>query len=193
MVRRGKSVALVHDTELRKLIETGHPARVSDHLAGQPVQWLIPRTEKEFQEAAFANGPLDRERSALGRVEQSFLRSKIFGEQQESMCSLCARQLPVELLIAAHIKPRSECSRSERLDWKNIVFGVCLLGCDALYERGLLGVGPRGRICVSDTPASQILARVLRSYRGRKCEPWKVEAAGYFDWHLRFQFQGRRR
>jgi hypothetical protein len=35
--------------------------------------------------------------------------------------------VPLGLMIAEHIKPRSECSRRERLDAENIVFGVCLL------------------------------------------------------------------
>jgi len=59
-----------------------------------------------------------------------------------SSCSLCGQLLPVELLVAAHIKPRSECSRRERLDFENIVFGVCVLGCDALYEKGLYQCSP---------------------------------------------------
>jgi hypothetical protein len=37
---------------------------------------------------------------------------------------------------------------------ENIVFGVCLLGCDALYERGLVSVAAKGRIYVSNPSTS---------------------------------------
>jgi hypothetical protein len=127
-VRRGNSVAVVHDFEFRRLLEKRHPARVCDRIAGQPVQWLAGATTRQFEKAAAVGGPLDREHSAIGRVEQSFLRHQLFGEVEEAGCSLCGRRLPISLLVAAHIKPRSECSRRERLDAEHVVFSLCLLG-----------------------------------------------------------------
>jgi hypothetical protein len=92
--------------------------------------------------------------------------------------------------VAAHIKPRSECLRKERLDVKNIVFGLCLLGCDALYERGLLVIGSEGEIRTSDASNSTALLKVLRALRRRKCTAWKLESAPYFAWHAERRFQG---
>jgi hypothetical protein len=66
-------------------------------------------------------------RGRRGRLEQGYLRSKLFGIAEVATCSLCGLSMPVSLLVAAHIKPRSECSRSERLDADNIVASMCLL------------------------------------------------------------------
>ena len=107
--------------------------------------WLTPPTKRQFKQAALKGGPLDREHSVLGRVEQSYLRHVLFNGAEHAACSMCGRRLPLGLRIAAHIKPRSECSHAERLDAENIVFGLCLLGFDALYERGLISVGDGGR------------------------------------------------
>jgi len=190
LVRRGRSIALVHDFEFQKLLEERRPARVCDRIAGQPVQWLVGATTRQFQKAAATGGPLDREHSAIGRVEQSFLRRQLFGDVEEASCSLCGRRLPISLLVAAHIKPRSECSHRERLDAEHVVFSLCLLGCDALYERGLVGVRRGGRICLSEAHDSSILKRLLRAYSNRKCSAWKEATAEYFNWHLMRRFQG---
>ncbi len=100
------------------------------------------------------------------------------------------RRLPVALLVAAHLKPRSECSRRERLDAENIVSSMCLLGCDGLYERGLVAVSEGGRILVSAAHSSPAVKVVLRRFRGRTCDAWNSATAGYFEWHLRGRFQG---
>jgi len=189
-IRRGASISLVYDSEFRKLLERGRRARVADRIAGEPVQWLAPATIREFERAASKEGPLDREHTVLGRAEQSYLRHTLFGEHEQAVCSLCGRRLPVGLLIAAHVKPRSECSRRERLDVENIVFSMCLLGCDALYERGLVAVGEEGRILFSCTQSCPAVKAVLRDLRGRSCKAWSEARARYFRWHLRRRFQG---
>lgn len=189
LVRQGAAISLVHDSEFRKLIEDRRPARTADRIAGEPVEWLALPTKKQFIQVAKIKGPLDREHSVLGRVEQSYLRRILFNGAEHAECWLCSRSLPVSLLIAAHVKPRSECSRRERLDVPNIVFSVCLLGCDALYERGFLGVGRRGRILVSTAQSSRAIKAEFRRFRGRTCKHWE-ERTGYFNYHLTRRFQG---
>ena len=132
LIRRGQSISVVHDFEFKKLVDGRGWAKVLDRVGGQPIEWLIPPLQRQFKNIAKLNGPLDREHTAKGRVEQGYLRRLLFGDLKQGVCSLCARHLPVELLVAAHIKPRSECSHRERLDAPGIVFGVCILGCDAL-------------------------------------------------------------
>jgi hypothetical protein len=73
-------------------------------VAGDPVRWLSPTTKRQFEQAAFKEGTLDREHSVLGRVEQSYLRHGLFGDAEDATCSLCGRRWPVGLLVAAHIK-----------------------------------------------------------------------------------------
>lgn len=45
---------------------------------------------------------------------------------------------PRRLLVAAHIKPRSQCSDTERIDFDNIGMLACLLGYESLYEHGYI-------------------------------------------------------
>jgi BRCT domain type II-containing protein len=116
LIREGASISLLHESEFRQLLEEGTPAHVADRVAGEPVEWLSPKTERQFKQAAKISGSLDREQSALGRVEQGFLRQMLFGNAGQADCSLCGRRLPVELLVAAHVKLRSECTRRERLE-----------------------------------------------------------------------------
>lgn len=192
LVSRGVPISLVYDSEFRKLLETGRPAQVADRIAGDPVQWLTPTTRRQFTRAASKKGPLDREHTTLGRVEQSYLRRMLFRGAEHACCSLCGNRLPVGLLIAAHVKPRSECSRSERLDVPNIVFSLCLLGCDALYERGLVAVDQGGRILNSEAPPAALLKAVFKRFKGRTCPAWNAATADYFRWHKISRYQGAR-
>jgi hypothetical protein len=84
----------------------------------------------------------------------------LFGEKDEAICSICKRKLPLSLMVAAHIKSRSECNMQERLDTSNIVFGVCLLGCDAFYEIGLITVNSKGKLKI----ASDIESDDIKKY-----------------------------
>lgn len=86
--------------------------------------------------------------------------------------------------------PEIECTEDERLDFENIVFGMCVLGCDALYERGLISVLENGEICISDADGSRTLKGILRGFRGKWCVAWKESTAHYFDWHATRRFQG---
>ncbi len=190
LIRRGHPIAVMHELEFQKLVDHHRPACVSDHVGGQPIEWLRSATKEQFRNAASLRGPLDREHSAKGRIEQSFLRYQLFGDFEQSHCCLCGRLLPTSLMVAAHIKPRSECTRRERLDSNNIVFSVCLLGCDALYERGLIGVQNGGRICFSKASSSSMLTHLLKAYSVKKCPAWREGNAQYFRWHLMYRFQG---
>jgi hypothetical protein len=79
LIRRGSFISLVLESEFRKLLEKRKPARVADRIAGEPVRWLAPATRWQFKRVARINGSLDREHTALGRVEQSYLRHILFG------------------------------------------------------------------------------------------------------------------
>jgi hypothetical protein len=190
LVRTGAAICLVHDSEFRKLVENGRPARAADRIAGDPVRWLEPSTERQFERAALKAGPLDQEHSVLGRLEQSYLRQRLFRGAEHATCALCGKRLPVGLLIAVHVKPRSECSRRERLDAQNIVFGLCLLGCDALYERGLVAVGEAGRVLISTAEPDSVMTAFLKRFNKRTCRAWNKATAGYFKWHVTRRFQG---
>src|SRR5438132_12919186 len=59
---------------------------------------------------------------------------------------------------------------------------MCLLGCDAFYERGFVAVHEAGRILVSNAQSSRAVNVALQLLRGRSCSAWKASTAKYFDW-----------
>lgn len=105
-------------------------------------------------------------------------------------CAICGKLFPIEIMVAGHIKPRSECKLSEKKDYLNIVFPVCLLGCDALYERGLISINKRGVVETSSAiNNSKSLKRIVNILHGRKCLSWNEKNNKYFSWHYERIFQ----
>lgn len=88
----------------------------------------------------------------------------------------------MELLVAAHIKPRAKCSNQERRDWANIV-PMCLLGCDALFERGRVAV-VKGRLDIrfNHSIRDSRLNAILKSLRRREIAV-KPDQKKYFAAH----------
>jgi hypothetical protein len=191
-IRAGHIISVVEDYEFQKLVELGKPARCSDYVAGQPLDWLGPApSSQSFEKIAKIEGPLDREFTAKGRTEQAYLRALLFRGKGVCSCSICGTSLPTDLLIAGHIKPRSACTHAERRDAHNITFAVCLFGCDALYERGFISVDWRGRVVTATIHRPPgTLQRRLRQLKGRNCSAWRDESASYFTWHYERRFRG---
>lgn len=140
-------------------------------------------TVNELEELYESKEPLDRRRKTLGRREQKMLRSHLFGSEKTSTCTICGRKMPVQLLVAAHIKKRSECTRAEKLDYKHNVAPMCKLGCDDLFENGFLvvneGTVEQGPVELSTKAVRQYVDKVS----GRKCEYWDTESRPYFKFH----------
>jgi hypothetical protein len=153
-------------------------------------------SDDEF-EAVLSNLELDPEEplDAVGRVklrkEQAKLRRALFGGERVSVCGICGRSLPVDLLVAAHIKKRSRCTSDERRDAANVVMAMCKLGCDELFERGYLGVED-GKVVVatSSSSASPDLVVVAEQLSGRLVDAWTSASEPYFSWHRSFSFRG---
>lgn len=127
------------------------------------------------------------------RREQSMLRERLgLGPAVGHalvQCGICHRPLPRRLLVAAHVKPRSECSENERLDIPHVAMAACLLGCDALYEAGYLTVDETGRILTARTTTSAPhLQSLLRSLQRQKAPAWTPEREPYFAWHRENRF-----
>lgn len=138
---------------------------------------------EEIQKNLDAYDELDQKRVVLVRREQSFLRQHLFRENEVGTCAICGSELPVFLLVAAHIKPRAKCSDMERRDYANNVVPMCLLGCDALFERGLIVVED-GKVRVQlHNKRNENLDRFLRQLEGRLTSTWKIGRVKYFNWH----------
>lgn len=115
------------------------------------------------------------------RREQSLLRAILFGAREEMDCSLCHRILPIDLLVAAHIKPRSLCTLTERKNAR-VVMPACKIGCDDFFERGYLIVDEFGQIRPSLTKVvSTDLREILSGYEGKKCLSHDADSKHFFD------------
>lgn len=74
------------------------------------------------------------------------------------------------LLVAAHLKARASLSRAERLRLRDVAVLACALGYDALYERGYIAMGAKGRLLTAGPTGSQALDARLTALAGRQSE-----------------------
>lgn len=119
------------------------------------------------------------------RKEQGILRSILFKGLKEAKCALCHRNLPTNLLVAAHIKPRSKCSTSERKN-PNVVMPLCKIGCDDFFEKGYLIVNAKGKIApkTNDIISSE-LCDILEYYDGKVCTHFNEQTDKFFRFRER--------
>lgn len=77
-----------------------------------------PRNGAVSSDAEFGRVVLayDRISERKTQAEQAMLRKHLLRGATKGRCSLCRREFPLELLVAAHIKPRSQCTRKEQSD-----------------------------------------------------------------------------
>jgi hypothetical protein len=90
------------------------------------------------------------------------------------------------MLVAAHIKQRSQCTRREREDYRANIVAMCKLGCDELFERGYISAIKRQWTAnrkKADT-ATEALQAYIDAVVGKDCAHWG-KAQKYFAWHNR--------
>lgn len=150
-----------------------------------------PRSEGDASLLTELDGDLDRLIQARQRREQSLLRASLFGSRAEAECDMCGREFPVGLLVAAHIKQRSQCESHERLDLVNIVMAACRFGCDELFERGYVTVGADGTVLLSESVrfADQVMAYVHQHLVGKVFRRSMSGRESYFAWHRTNRFR----
>ncbi|MBT3993096.1 MAG: hypothetical protein HOF02_03490 [Gammaproteobacteria bacterium] len=116
------------------------------------------------------------------RKEQGILRAILFKYSKETKCAVCHKKLPTELMVAAHIKPRSKCSTSEK---KNpyVVMPVCKIGCDDFFEKGFLIIDSVGEICINTKiNYSADLKAILSVYEGKHCTHFNENTEKFFEY-----------
>lgn|GEM_PF-1459737 len=130
----------------------------------------------------------DRQVVVNARGEQSALRRYLFGDALFATCALCGRDLPVAMLVTAHIKRRADTSRSERAR-RDTVMPACLIGCDSLFELGYVVVAKGGLIERGPrrAPMTEDLTLAVNALVGRTCGAWDEFTERYFAHHRRFQ------
>lgn len=153
----------------------------------------IPEISEEQYEEAVRDFPeeLDQQVRGVARVEQGYLRRRLFGTRPTGTCALCGCELPVDLLVAAHIKKRSACTHVERLDVDHIVMAACRLGCDDLYELGYISIDEDGTIVASvpEKVRTAAVSAAVDRVTGRQCAAFSEGSAAYFAWHRSHVFR----
>lgn len=168
--------------------DPGRPAplelvdRIADRLSGLLAEMPAADSRKV---ALHELARLDGAREVAVRLEQSLLRRLLLSGASTGACALCGREFPVELLVAAHVKRRADCTDEERRDHVNNLIALCACGCDALFERGFVVVrdgvirrGPR-------EPGTDEVARRVEALLGtsRQVPWWSADRKPYFETH----------
>lgn len=116
------------------------------------------------------------------RKEQGILRGILFKGVSEAKCAICHRTLPTDIMVAAHIKPRSKCSTQERKN-PNVVMPVCKVGCDDFFEKGYLLVDKEGVVQINEKMnCSPELQTILNSLTGNLCTHFNNETEDFFSY-----------
>lgn len=114
------------------------------------------------------------------RKEQAILRARLLKKASEAQCAICHRTFPTNLVVAAHIKPRSNCSTSERKN-PDVVMPVCKVGCDDFYEKGYIVVDKKGVVQINEKiDCSPELKAILGELTGKHCTHFNEKTADFF-------------
>ena len=121
--------------------------------------------------------------SSKSRQESQIFRKYLFGKTRTNTCDLCSKELPTRLLVAAHIKPRADCTEIEKRDL-NVIFRACKLGCDELFEKSYLIVSKDGVIKGTENLEKSTIALKQYAYLiiDKKCNAVSELNKQYFEW-----------
>jgi len=142
----------------------------------------IPTLETLLPEVIKHADDLDAEGVVKRRKEQTMLRASLIGESSHATCTICHHSFPTGLLVAAHIKKRSECSNAEKLDFKNIATLMCNMGCDSLFENGYIFIESGHVIDGDRKDATSAVIEFIRNIVGNSVHNWSGSEK-YYKWH----------
>lgn len=146
------------------------------------VEDIDPGTFEEINKRLDGLEETDSEVKSYRRLEQGYLKNKLFGRRTLGTCAICQNEFPVALLVAAHIKKRANCSLEERKD-VHVVMPVCKFGCDDLFERGFIAVIAGQVISLNKQPSSAYVEKNITDLVGRTCVYYHDRTAKYFEAH----------
>lgn len=180
--------------ELEVLVRAGYGARMSNAKIGNAPSFIVSRNisveDSSIDSVSAARllpsiideVDLDRDSRAKSRKEQSFLRAYLLSNCPTGSCVICRYDFPFDMLVAAHLKKRAECTTDEKKDIGNVAALMCKTGCDDLYEKGYISVDG-GRVVetkkhTGTSRLSDVISRVL----GNEVPNWP-DSAKYYEWH----------
>jgi len=178
--------------ELAVLIRCGHKARMSSPKLSDPPSGIVSKNieivsatiiEPETYLSKLINDvDLDGDSKTKTRKEQAFLRANLLNGSTEGSCVICHKELPVDLLVAAHIKKRSICNSAEKMDFKNIAALMCKLGCDDLFEKGYIGVDTSEVVANKKKSGMPFVDTAIGKLAGNVVPNW-TGSKKYYEWH----------
>ncbi len=119
------------------------------------------------------------------RAEQHIFSEYLFSGKDYVTCSICHKNYPSDLLVAGHIKKRSDCSDSEKRDL-NIVMPVCKFGCDDLYEKGYILINDKGLVVSNRNLSLEgSIGEYVNSIVGKKCTFFSEKNKKYFKYKFK--------
>lgn len=140
--------------------------------------------ERAIQQAKAFAGKTDATVERTVRREQRLLRRALGLGNGSHACSLCGKTFPDRLLVAAHIKKRSDCTDQEKVDIPAVAMIACALGCDALFEHGYVSVTGDGLIqATAKSDGEEHLHEMVASLHGRSVTNFNRDSRPYYEWH----------
>ncbi|RBI69999.1 hypothetical protein DQW77_14755 [Roseovarius sp. TE539] len=147
-------------------------------LPGQ--QSTVPDDYFAFKVRLDALASTDKDTTGTARKEQRILSEWIFRDSTHIRCAICDREFARGSIITAHKKKRAHCTDTERRD-PNIVFPLCIFGCDHLYERGFIRV-VEGHVTAGRAPTGQTEYDIVQKLVGHLVDArWRAGPPDYFD------------
>ena len=152
-----------------------------EHFGLQSDRTDWPDDPAQIEAAIKGLDELDRVYERLHRAEQAALRNQLLHGKRTGNCRICQRDYNADFLVAAHIKKRAECSRTEKRDLANIAMLACRFGCDELYERGFIAYEKSGAILISPKLTDPNAAAYAKDLPAKIAIP--EQQSRYFAWH----------
>ena len=180
--------------ELAALIRQGYSARLKAPDSKNAASLIKPEsisiTDGEDDQPSLADllpnisdeVDLDPESITKRRKEQEFIRVLLLDRRSHANCTICSKSYPKNLLVAAHIKQRAKCTRSEKLDYLNVAALMCKLGCDALFESGNIFVEAGKVASASKRKTTPDTEMAISSLLGNSVSNWHSSRL-YYEWH----------
>ncbi len=139
--------------------------------------------ERAIEQAKAFAGSTDAKVQRTVRREQKLLRRALGLHKGTASCFFCGREYPTQLLVAAHIKRRSDCEHAERVDIPAVAVPACTLGCDSLFEFGYITVSEDARIIAANSTDENGVKQYVEPILGRHLPGVNGNNAKYFAWH----------
>jgi hypothetical protein len=180
--------------ELEVLIKAGYGARMSNANTGNAPSFIVNRkisfgdssrssvSAVQLLPSIIDEADLDRDSKTKSRKEQSFLRAYLLGNSSTGTCVICKHGFPFNMLVAAHLKKRAECTTKEKKDFSNVAALMCKTGCDDLYENGYISVQGGKVVQTKMRAVTARLSEVISGLVGNEVANWP-SSAKYYEWH----------